>query len=67
MYISIVSQIIIPLGMCWAIQTFSTLEAHHIWMAIVLGHFTRMLLSILAFRRGHWREIRVDIGGAESA
>ena len=67
MYISIVSQIIIPLGMCWAIQTFSTLEPHHIWMAIVLGHFTRMLLSILAFRRGHWREIRVDIGGAESA
>ncbi|MDC0159880.1 MATE family efflux transporter [Gemmatimonadales bacterium] len=67
MYISIVSQIIIPLGMCWAIQTFSILEPHHIWMAIVLGHFTRMLLSILAFRRGHWREIRVDIGGAESA
>ena len=67
MYISIVSQIIIPLGMCWAIQTFSTLEPHHIWIAIVLGHFTRMLLSILAFRRGHWREIRVDIGGAESA
>ena len=67
MYISIVSQIIIPLGMCWAIQTFSTLEPHHIWMAIVLEHFTRMLLSILAFRRGHWREIRVDIGGAESA
>ena len=67
MYISIVSQIIIPLGMCWAIQTFSTLEPHHIWMAIVLGHFTRMLLSILAFHRGHWREIRVDIGGAESA
>ena len=67
MYISIVSQMIIPLGMCWTIQTFSTLDPHEIWMAIVLGHFARMLLSMVAFRRGHWSEIRVDIGGAESA
>lgn len=67
MYISIVSQMIIPLGMCWTIQTFSTLDPHEIWMAIVLGHFVRMLLSMVAFRRGHWSEIRVDIGGAESA
>ena len=61
MYISIVSQIVIPLGMCWTIQKFSTLDPHEIWMAIVLGHFARMSLSIAAFRRGHWREIRVDI------
>ena len=67
MYISIVSQIIIPLGMCWLIQTFSTLDPHEIWLAIVLGHFARALLSILAFRRGHWRDIRVDIGTAKPA
>lgn len=62
MYISMISQIIIPLGMCWAIQTFSTLEPHHIWMAIVLGHFTRATLSVIVFRRGRWRNIEVDIG-----
>jgi Na+-driven multidrug efflux pump len=60
-----ISQIIIPLGMCWAIQTFSTLEPHHIWTAIVLGHFTRATLSVIVFRRGRWRNIRVDIDGQE--
>jgi putative MATE family efflux protein len=67
MYISIVSQIIIPLGMCWAIQTFSTLLAHHIWLAIVIGHFTRATLSVIVFRRERWRDIRVDFGDARPA
>ena len=67
MYISIVSQIVIPLGMCFAFQTFSTLEAHHIWLAIVCGHFTRALLSVIIFRRGKWRDIVVDIGDARPA
>lgn len=67
MYISIVSQIVIPLGMCLAFQTFSTLEARHIWLAIVCGHFTRALLSVIIFRRGKWRDIVVDIGDARPA
>ncbi|MGB0542177.1 MAG: MATE family efflux transporter [Longimicrobiales bacterium] len=67
MYISIVSQIIIPLGMCWTIQTFSTLDPHEIWLAIVLGHFARASLSVMVFRRGHWRDIRVDIGDSSPA
>ena len=67
MYISIVSQILIPLGICSGITAFSTLDPHEIWLAIVLGHFSRASLSILAFRRGHWRDIRVDIGGGTPA
>jgi len=67
MYISIVSQIVIPLGMCFGIQTFSTLEPRHIWMAIVLGHLTRATLSVIVFRREKWRNIEVDIGAAETA
>jgi putative MATE family efflux protein len=62
LYISIISQIVIPLGMCFVIQQTGTLEATHIWTAIVLGHFTRATLSVLVFRRGRWREIVVDIG-----
>jgi putative MATE family efflux protein len=62
MYISIVSQIVIPLGMCFLIQTFGTLEPHHIWLAIVIGHFTRATLSVAVFRREKWRDIHVDIG-----
>ncbi len=61
MYISIVSQLVVPLGLCWIVQTFWQLEAHHIWLAIVLGHMTRAGLSVLRFRRGDWRHIEVDL------
>lgn len=62
LYISIVSQIIIPLGMCTVIQQTGTLEATDIWLAILLGHFTRAVLSVARFRQGRWRGIVVDIG-----
>lgn len=61
LYISLVSQLALPLGLCWAIQTFSTLEPADIWLAIVLGHFMRALLSVVVFRRGGWRTIEVRI------
>ena len=61
LYISIVSQIVVPLGMCWALQTFYVLTASDIWLAIVLGHVTRALLSVVVFKRGRWREIEVAI------
>ena len=66
MYISMVSQLILPLGMCFTIQTFSTLDPVDIWLAIVLGHFTRALLSVLVFRREKWRDIKVDLGEAKA-
>ena len=66
MYISMVSQLILPLGMCFTIQTFSTLDPVDIWLAIVLGHFTRALLSVLVFRREKWRGIKVDLGEAKA-
>jgi putative MATE family efflux protein len=62
LYISIVSQLIVPLGLCFVIQQTSTLEASHIWLAIVLGHFTRATLSVIRFRQGRWKEIEVGIG-----
>lgn len=67
MYISIISQIVIPLGICFGIQTFGTLDPGDIWMAIVLGHFTRAALSVVVFRREKWRNIQVDIGDAKPA
>jgi putative MATE family efflux protein len=66
MYISFVSQIFIPLGMCFLIQTFSTLDPHEIWLAIVIGHFTRATLSVAVFRREGWRDIEVAVGSAEA-
>jgi Na+-driven multidrug efflux pump len=66
LYISIVSQVLLPVGMCAAIQTFGTLEPGDIWLAIVLGHITRATLSMARFRQGHWRGIVVDIGAARA-
>ncbi len=62
LYISIVSQIVIPLGMCFVIEAMRGLQPADIWLAIVLGHLTRAALSIFRFRQGKWRDIRVEIG-----
>jgi putative MATE family efflux protein len=62
LYISLASQFVLPLGVCWIIQQTGTLEAGHIWRAILLGHVTRCVLSIARFRQGRWRNIAVDIG-----
>jgi putative MATE family efflux protein len=61
LYISIISQIIIPLGSCFLIQQFGTLDPLDIWLAILAGHATRCALSIVRFNQGKWREIAVDI------
>jgi putative MATE family efflux protein len=61
LYISVISQVIIPLGVCTIFQVTRGLQATDIWMAIVLGHFTRCTLSWIRFRQGKWRTIQVDI------
>ena len=61
LYISVVSQVIIPLGICFVIQQVSTLQPLHIWVAILVGHATRCALSVLRFNQGRWRGIAVDI------
>ncbi len=61
LYISIVSQVIVPIGMCFVIQQTSTLDPMDIWLAILFGHITRCGLSVLRFRQGKWRDIEVSI------
>ncbi|HYS24526.1 MAG TPA: MATE family efflux transporter [Vicinamibacterales bacterium] len=61
LYISIISQIAIPLGLCTMIEASRPLAPADIWMAIVLGHFTRCVLSVARFRQQKWRTIAVDI------
>jgi putative MATE family efflux protein len=61
LYISIISQIAIPLGLCTIIEASRPLAPADIWMAIVLGHFTRCVLSVARFRQQKWRTIAVDI------
>ena len=61
LYISIVSQIGVPIGMLTVLQSMRTLEPTDIWLAIVLGHVTRATLSVMRFRQQKWRGITVDI------
>ena len=63
LYISIISQIVVPLGICFVIQQTSTLDPIDIWIAILVGHATRCALSVIRFNQGQWRHIAVDIGG----
>jgi putative MATE family efflux protein len=66
LYISIISQVIVPLGICFIIQRTSRLDPIDIWIAILAGHATRCALSVLRFNQGRWRAIAVDIGGARA-
>jgi putative MATE family efflux protein len=65
--ISIVSQIVVPLGLCGSLQAAGALTPAGVWTAIVLGHVTRATLSVLRFRQGRWRSIRVPVGQAVPA
>ncbi len=61
LYISIVSQIVVPLGICAYLQAVRGLHPADIWMAILLGHATRATLTVWRFRLGKWRSIRIEM------
>ena len=57
--ITLASQIAVPIGMCALIQSNRQLQPEDIWLAILLGHFTRCVLTVARFRQGKWRTISV--------
>ncbi len=59
LYISIVSQVVVPIGLCAYLNATRGLHSTDIWLAIVLGHATRAGLSVIRFRQGRWRSIAV--------
>ena len=61
LYISLISQLGLPLALCWLFQSTVGLQAYHIWLAILIGHITRCVLSMIRFRQGAWRRIEVSI------
>jgi Na+-driven multidrug efflux pump len=66
LYISIISQVVVPLGICFVIQQTGTLDAIDVWIAILAGHITRCVLSVARFVQGKWRGIIVDIEHTEA-
>jgi putative MATE family efflux protein len=59
LYITLVSQVMLPLGICLTLDRTSHLQASGVWTAILVGHMTRCLLSVLRFQQGKWRHIQV--------
>ena len=64
LYISMISQIVVPLGICFVVRETSHLDPIDIWLAILAGHITRCVLSVLRFRQGKWRGITVTVDGS---
>lgn len=64
--ISIISQVVVPLGICMLIRALTTLEPLHVWGAILAGHATRCSLSIARFRQGKWRGILASVSPTRS-
>ena len=60
--ITLISQVLVPLGICFVAQSTGSLESSTVWSAILAGHFTRCALSVGRFQQGHWRQIAVQIG-----
>jgi putative MATE family efflux protein len=60
LYITLVSQVLVPIGLCATLQALGRLDAAGVWSAIVIGHFTRCILSVLRFKQGKWRNIVVE-------
>jgi putative MATE family efflux protein len=61
LYISVISQVILPLGICFTLDALGTLQPMHIWIAILCGHVCRCALSVIRFNQGKWRRIEVDL------
>jgi len=59
LFITLVAQVVVPLGLCFYLQATGQLEASGIWLAIVLGHFTRCALSAARFHQQKWKTIVV--------
>jgi putative MATE family efflux protein len=66
-FISVISQVAVPVGMCLIVQQLrGALQPLDIWLAILFGHMTRCLLSVVRFRQGKWCHIHVDIEPASA-
>lgn len=62
MYISIFSQLILPLSICAVLDALHGLTSMDIWAAIVAGHLMRAVLSVARFQQGKWQGIEVALG-----
>ncbi len=61
LFITLASQVGVPLGLCFTLQGTGQLTSSGVWTAILLGHLTRCVLSVARFHQGKWKSIRVEL------
>ena len=61
LYISIVSQVVVPLGLCTVFQATRGLQAHRHLAGDRRRPLHARVLSVMRFRQQKWRNIAVDI------
>ena len=61
LYISLISQFALPIGYMSVVQATRPLVPSDVWLAIVMGHALRCVLSVWRFRQGKWREIGLGV------
>jgi putative MATE family efflux protein len=66
LFISLISQFALPIGYLSVVQSTRTLEPRDIWLAIVMGHFLRCLLSVWRFNQGKWKAIEIGLRASGS-
>ncbi len=62
MYVAIVTQIFVLLGICFALEQMDMLAPHTIWMAILVSHVTRLALTWWLFFSGDWAHLKIELG-----
>jgi putative MATE family efflux protein len=60
LFITLISQVALPLGVCFFLEQSGRLTPTGVWTAIVLGHFTRCTLTVVRFKQGRWKHIKVE-------
>jgi len=59
--ITLISQLVVPIGYLTVTQMTRGLESTDVWSAILVGHILRCVLSVARFEQGRWVHIKVEI------
>ena len=62
--ITLISQLVVPVGYLTIMQSTRALESTDVWGAILAGHILRCVLSVVRFEQGQWVHIKVHIDEA---
>ncbi|MCP4643999.1 MAG: MATE family efflux transporter [bacterium] len=61
MLIAFVSQVLLLVGLCQTFRSMGILTANTVWLSILAGHVTRLILTLIVFRGRRWERLTVEL------